>query len=102
MVPEFSREILGLDKQVVRVQGFMMPLEMTDQQKHFLISAVPPSCPFCAPAGPESIVEVICDKPIKYGITPMVIAGKLNVLRDDQSGLLYRMVDAELVPVSGK
>ena len=102
MVPEFSGEILALDKRVVRIQGFMMPLEMSDQQKHFLISAVPPSCPFCAPAGPESIVEVICDKPIKYGVAPMVIAGKLNVLRVDQSGLLYRIVDAELVPASGK
>ena len=102
IVPEFSREILGLDKQVVRVQGFMLPLEMSDQQKHFLISAVPPSCPFCMPAGPEAIVEVICTKPIKYGIEPMVVAGKLTVLKDDQNGLLYRMVDAELVPAPQK
>ena len=102
IVPEFSREILGLDRQVVRVQGFMLPLEMSDQQKHFLISAVPPSCPFCMPAGPEAIVEVICTKPIKYGIEPMVVAGKLTVLKDDQNGLLYRMVDAELVPAPQK
>src|SRR5437588_5852253 len=36
MVPEFSKEILGLDKQIVRIHGFMMPLDMTDEQKHFL------------------------------------------------------------------
>jgi hypothetical protein len=54
------------------------------------------------PAGPEAIVEVICTKPIKYGIEPMVVAGKLTVLKDDQNGLLYRMVDAELVPAPQK
>src|SRR5207237_4193483 len=67
MVPSFSSQILSLDKQVVRINGFMMPLEMTAQQKHFLISAVPSSCPFCMPAGPEAIVEVTTKGPIKFG-----------------------------------
>ena len=102
MVPEFSREILALDKQVVRIYGFMMPLDMTDQQKHFLISAVPASCPFCMPAGPEAIVEVMSNKPVKFGIEPIVIAGKLSVLKDDQSGMLYRMTDAEFVPTPAR
>ena len=102
MVPEFSREILGLDKQVVRIYGFMLPLDMTDQQKHFLISAVPASCPFCMPAGPESIVEVMSSKAVKFGVEPIIMAGKLSLLKDDQSGMLYRMTDAELVPSSVK
>jgi uncharacterized protein len=100
MVPEFSREILGLDKQVVRIYGFMLPLDMTDQQKHFLISAVPASCPFCMPAGPEAIVEVMSSKAVKFGIEPIIMAGKLSLLKDDQSGMLYRMTEAELVPAS--
>jgi hypothetical protein len=102
MVPEFSREILGLDKQVVRIYGFMLPLDMTDQQKHFLISAVPASCPFCMPAGPEAIVEVMSSKAVKFGIEPIIMAGKLSLLKDDQSGMLYRMTEAELVPTSVK
>ena len=57
MVPEFSKEIFALDNQTVSVCGFMMPLNMTSQQQHFLLSAVPASCPFCMPAGPEAIVE---------------------------------------------
>jgi uncharacterized protein len=102
MVPEFSREILGLDKQVVRVYGFMTPLDMTDQQKHFLLSAVPASCPFCMPAGPEAIVEVMSKMPVKYGVEPIIIGGTLSLLKDDQSGLLYRMTEAELVPTPAK
>jgi uncharacterized protein len=102
MVLSFSSQILALDSQLVRINGFMMPLDMTDQQKHFLISAVPSSCPFCMPAGPEAIVEVKSKAPIKFGFEPIIMTGKFAVLKDDQSGLLYRLTDAELVDTSLK
>jgi len=97
MVPQFSRDIMGLDKRDVRVQGFIIPLDMGDKQKHFLLSAVPPHCPFCMPAGPDTIVEVLAKKPLAYGFEPVVVAGRFAVLKDDPAGVLYRMTDAELV-----
>jgi len=97
MVPQFSRDIMGLDKKDVRVQGFIIPLDMGDKQKHFLLSAVPPHCPFCMPAGPDTIVEVLAKKPLAYGFEPIVVAGRFAVLKDDPAGVLYRMIDAELV-----
>jgi uncharacterized protein len=42
----------------VKIQGFMMPLEMREQQSLFVLSAVPPTCSFCMPGGPEAVVEV--------------------------------------------
>jgi hypothetical protein len=99
MVPQFSKDILGLDRKDVRIQGFMIPLDMTDQQNHFLLSAVPPHCPFCLPAGPDSIVEVQAKKPVAYGFEPIVVAGRFAVLIGDASGVLYRMTDAESVAV---
>jgi hypothetical protein len=97
MVPEFSKEILALDNQTVRICGFMMPLDMTEKQRHFLLSAVPASCPFCMPAGPEAIVEVTSKQPVKFGFDPIIMSGKLSLLKNDQSGMLYRMSDAESV-----
>ena len=97
MVPQFSRDIMGLDKKDVRVQGFIIPLDMGDKQKHFLLSAVPPHCPFCLPAGPDAIVEVLAKKPLAYGFEPIVVAGRFAVLKDDPAGVLYRMTDAEYV-----
>ena len=99
MVPQFSKDILGLDRKDVRIQGFMIPLDMTDQQNHFLISAVPPHCPFCLPAGPDSIVEVLARKPVAYGFEPIVVSGRFAVLTGDVSGVLYRMTDAVSVPI---
>jgi hypothetical protein len=97
MVPQFSRDILGLDKKDVRVYGFIIPLDMGDKQKHFLLSAVPPHCPFCLPAGPDAIVEVLAKKPLTYGFEPIIVAGRFAVLKDDAAGVLYRMTDAEPV-----
>ena len=97
MVPQFSKDVLGLDKHQVRVQGFLIPLDMGDKQKHFLLSAVPPHCPFCMPAGPDAMVEVLAKTPVSYGFEPVVVAGKFAVLKDDPAGMLYRMTEAEAV-----
>jgi hypothetical protein len=102
MVPQFSKDILGLDRKDVRVYGFVIPLDMGDKQKHFLLSAVPPHCPFCLPAGPDAIVEVHAKKPLTYGFEPIVVAGKFAVLKDDPAGVLYRMTDAEAVATPAK
>ena len=95
MVPEFSKDILTLDKQDVKVQGFIIPLDMGDKQKRFLLSAVPPHCSFCMPAGPEAIVEVIAKTPVKYSFDPIIVSGRFSIVKDDAAGVLYRLTDAE-------
>jgi len=99
-VPKFSEEVLGLDAKAVNVQGFILPLDMGDAQRHFLLSAVPPHCPFCMPAGPDAIVEVVAKKAIAYGLEPVILSGKFAVLKNDPSGVLYRLTEAE--PITGK
>lgn len=100
MMPEFSKDILALDNQDARVQGFMIPLDAGDKQKRFLITAVPPHCSFCLPAGPDSVVEVVAKTPVRYTFDPIVIAGRFSVLKDDAAGLLYRLSDASQVEVA--
>jgi hypothetical protein len=93
-VPQFSKEINALDKKEVKLQGFMMPLDMGEKQKRFLLVAMPPSCSFCLPGGPDQLVEVVAKTPVKYGFDPVVISGKFTVLKDDPMGLYYRLTDA--------
>jgi hypothetical protein len=94
MVNEFSQAVLALDQRDVKVQGFMIPLEMGDRQKRFLLSAVPPHCSFCMPAGPDAVVEIVARTPVKYAFEPIVVSGRFAVLKDDTNGLLYRLTDA--------
>ena len=94
-VPQFSSGVAALDKKEVKVQGFMMPLEMGDKQTHFILSAMPVSCAFCMPGGPEQLVEVRSKNPVKYTFEPVVLTGKLAVLKDDPTGVYYRLTDAQ-------
>jgi uncharacterized protein len=97
-VPQFAQSVASLNQKEVKIQGFMMPLQVGDKQSHFVLSAMPVSCSFCMPGGPESLVEVKTKQPVKYGFEPITISGKLTVLKDDPTGVFYRIVDAVHVP----
>jgi hypothetical protein len=98
MVPQYSDNISALDRKEVKVQGYMMPLELGEKQKRFLLSASAPTCAYCLPGGPDSVVEVLAKQPIRYGLEPVVVSGTLTVLKSDPTGMFYRMSDAVLVP----
>lgn len=93
--PVFTREIRNLDKKQVKLYGFMMPLDQSRLQKRFLLASFPPHCSFCLPGGPESMVEVICDKPVEFTYEPIIVAGRLAVLDDDV--VYYRLTNANAV-----
>ena len=94
LLPVFTAPIQALNQKTQRIQGFMMPLEPGDKQKHFLLSSVPLSCGFCVPGGSESMVEVKTKIPVKYSLEVVVVEGRFNVLNDDPYGLYYRITDA--------
>ena len=93
-VPQFAQGVAALDQKQVKVQGFMMPLQMGDKQSHFVLTAMPQSCAFCMPGGPESMVEVKSKTPVKYTFEPVVLTGKMSVLKDDPTGVFYRLTEA--------
>jgi hypothetical protein len=93
-VPQFAQSVASLDQKEVKVQGFMMPLQVGDKQTHFVLAAMPVTCSFCMPGGPESLVEVKTKRPVKYSFEPITVTGKLSVLKDDPTGVFYRITDA--------
>src|SRR3990167_4462692 len=46
LLPVFPADVQALNKKTQRIQGFMMPLEPGEKQKHFLLSSVPLTCSF--------------------------------------------------------
>jgi uncharacterized protein len=97
ILPVFGAQQLSLHQKTQKIQGFMMPLEPGERQRHFLLTSVPLSCSFCLPGGPESMVEVRTKTPVKYSLEPVVVEGKFLVLNDDPYGLYYRITDAVAV-----
>lgn len=87
----------ALHGQRVRMQGFMMPLDVGPAQRHFLFTAIPPTCSFCIPAGPEGLVEVKSAEPVPYGTEAIELEGVWQVLQDDPLGLYYRLTEARVL-----
>lgn len=94
---DYSAAIKALDDQDVKLMGFIYPLEGGLEHERFLLTAWPPSCPFCLPAGPSQMVEVLCEEPITFTDGAILISGRFEVLEDDPSGMYYRMHAAEEV-----
>jgi hypothetical protein len=92
----YSDEIEALDGTEVKLMGFLFPLEGGLEHERFLLTAWPSSCPFCLPAGPTHMVEVFCEEPVEFTEGAIVMAGRFEVLRDDPSGLYYRLHEGRL------
>jgi hypothetical protein len=99
VIPQFAPAVQALDQKEVRLQGFMLPIVTGERHDHFLLTMRPPHCPFCLSLGPEYIVEVRTAAPIRHSFDPIVLSGKLAVLRDDPFGLYYRLTAAQLTTV---
>jgi hypothetical protein len=94
---DYSKEIKALDGEQVKLMGFIYPLEGGLEHERFLLTAWPPSCPFCLPAGPSQMVEVFCAEPVEFTEGAILMAGRFEVLEDDPTGMYYRMHDAQEV-----
>ena len=93
-VPQFPKDVAAFDKREVRLEGYMLPLDVGAQQKRFLLTSAAPTCGFCLPSGPEQIVEIQARTPVKYVLDPVVLSGRFVLVHDDAGGLLYRLTDA--------
>lgn len=93
-VPQFSGNVAALNKKEVKLRGFMYPLQTGDQQTHFLLWSMPQTCAFCMPGGPENTVEVRSKQAVKYTFEPVVLTGKFEVLKEEPTGIFYRLTDA--------
>ena len=87
----YPDSLMAKDGTVVRIKGFMYPLEAGETHTYFLLSALPPSCPFCLPASSRGLVEVMCDQGVRYTLEPVVLEGRFELLEDAATGLHYRL-----------
>jgi hypothetical protein len=93
----FSEAVRALDGETVKVMGFLYPLKGGVTHDYFLLTAWPPSCPFCLPAGPTMMVETFAAEAIDFTEGAIVMAGQFELLENDPSGFFYRLQSAELV-----
>ena len=90
---DFSEDVRKLNGHDITITGYIFPLEASGDQRHFLLSAYPPSCPYCLPGGATELIEVTDSEPIKFTYDTITIHGKFELLSGDalKEGMFYRM-----------
>ncbi len=90
---EFSKKVKALDGSDVTISGYMFPLQASGGQEHFLLSAYPPSCPYCLPGGPTELIEVSDSEALPFTYDKITIRGQFGLLGGEElnEGMFYRM-----------
>jgi len=97
VLPKFPPRVRELHGKVVRVNGYMMPLDTTEKQSRFLLMAYPQNCPYCLSVGSQFFIEILASTPVLYSQDQMIIEGKMELLEKDENGLYFRMRGARQV-----
>ena len=97
--PRFSKKVKALSGETIIIEGYILPLNASRDQKYFILSAVPYNqCFFCGGAGPESVMEVFSNQPVKASKTKVKLKGKLRVnLTPTVGQVLYTLTDAQVI-----
>ncbi len=100
-VPVFSDQVQAMAGEEIEIKGYVIPVEGYKSHTEFVFSAFPYNmCFFCGGAGPESVMEVYADEPIKYSPEPITIKGTLELNSSDVNRLIYALNGATLVKES--
>jgi len=93
--PVFPANVRALAGRRIIVAGYMMPLENGATQRHFVLMAYPPGCPFHFHAMPNQFIEVYADTPVRLNeADATVISGVLELTGEDESGVFFRLRNA--------
>ena len=90
-------EALALSGKAAQVTGFMTPLEAGTELKKFILSKTPPTCFFCLPAGPDSMVYVESKSGVNYSQEAVTMRGVIFFDKEMTDGIIYRLKEAELL-----
>ena len=98
VMPEFSKKLMSYDGQIVKMQGYMFPLNAKDSQSVFLFGPFPLSCPYHYHVGPALVIEAHAKDKLDFDLAAINITGVLELVqRDDEYNIFYRLRDVELI-----
>ncbi|MDM0000696.1 hypothetical protein QTI24_18925 [Variovorax sp. J22P240] len=104
LVRKFTQPIRQYDGKKVTLYGYVTLVDgPTSPHRMFLLSSQKIACRGCArPVEPEGIVEVSLKRPadlrrLAGPAEVLAVRGKLELVQDDATALLYRLADSEIV-----
>ena len=92
---ELIPEVKALDGKSIRTSGFVLPLDASDNTRHFLLTKRTPVCLFCPPGEPNEVIEVRSKQSIAWGEEMIVLHGRFHLVNNQEKALFFEIVDAE-------
>ncbi|XHC48289.1 hypothetical protein ABWH99_16790 [Cyclobacterium xiamenense] len=97
-LPVFDEKVKGMEGKEVTADGYIIPFEGMFKPEHIILSSLPlAECFFCGSGGPETVMEVMLQEPIKYTSKKVQVKGTLVLNAKDPEKLMYILTDAELI-----
>lgn len=94
-VAVFGNRVKELEGKIIRLKGYIIPLQELRGQKYFVLSRYPFNlCYFCGAAGPETIIEVNSQREIPFTEDLIELEGRFELNGSDPDHLMYRMKEA--------
>lgn len=94
----FTPDLQQLSGQVLRISGFMTPLETAGRTRHFILTRRSTTCPFCPPNAPTEAIEVMTDRPALVSEEEVVVSGRLNLRASSDTGLFFFLAQGACAP----
>jgi hypothetical protein len=82
---------------LVKLTGYMLPLDADIKQQHFLLTSAPPSCYFHIPGGAAGVVEIFSETSVEASWVAIQLEGRLKLIETSESGIIYQLENATLI-----
>lgn len=87
-------EVKALDGKAITVKGFAVPMDGSDQTKHFLLTRNTPVCLYCPPGEPNEVIEVHAAKAFAWSMRMVTVTGRLKLVNDEDQAIFFTMENA--------
>lgn len=94
--PIFNSKVHALQGKIIALPGYLVPFESGIKSNVFMLSSLPlNACFFCGVGGPETVVQIMCAKPVQYTDKPVEVKGILRLNDSDPDKMIYILESAE-------
>ncbi|MEI9989476.1 MAG: DUF3299 domain-containing protein [Rhizomicrobium sp.] len=86
-----SPQIKALANRQVTASGWVLPLDGSDQTRHFLLTRRTPVCMFCPPGEPNEVAEVVSPTPIAWTDKLVTVTGQFSLVNNGEKGIFFKI-----------
>lgn len=90
-------EVKAMQGKILKIKGFMLPLDGLERSRHFLLGVNTPVCFYHPPGEPNEVIDVKSVKPVLWSEKPITIEGQFSLINNGEMGVFFALNQANLI-----